>query len=114
MRTWDNRGGTGDQERSDKHVHNDTNGDNNMKDADVNWRNHRWYFDADYVERTAAPLLSSLIARYGFIFDDDFAYILHGKYKRYIVRFPHYNGTRWNPRIPAERPKDPFQQKLRA
>lgn len=23
-----------------------------------------------------------------------------------------FNGTRWNPRIPTEKPKDPFQTKL--
>lgn len=85
-----------------------------MIDRDANWRNHRWYFDADYCEQVEAPILADLIVKHGFLFDDTYAYILQGKAKQYIIRFPHYGGTRWNPRIETERPKrdDPSQTKL--
>jgi len=83
-----------------------------LKDVNVNWRNHRWSFDTDYVERESAPILSALIEQFGMTFDDTYAYIFHGKAKQYIFRFQHLNGTRWNYRIPTERPKDPFQRKL--
>ncbi|GAI74052.1 unnamed protein product [marine sediment metagenome] len=87
-----------------------------MEDQFVNWRNHRWYFDADYVEREVAPILANLIAKHGSMVDDTYAYIFQGKAKQYIIRFPHWGGTRWNPRVPTERPKktDPAQKKLEA
>ena len=83
-----------------------------MLDPKANWRNHKWYFDADYTETDSAPILAELIRRFGFVFDDVYKYILHGKAKQYIVRFPHLNGARDNPRVPTERRKDPFQRKL--
>jgi len=83
-----------------------------MLDRNVNWRNHRWSYDADYVEREATPILAQLIEKFGFMFDDTYHYIFHGKGKQYIVRFPHFSGTRSNYRIPTEKPRDPFQKKL--
>ena len=85
-----------------------------MKDRAVNWRNHRWSYDADYVEKESAPVLSALIQSHGSFFDDIYVYIFQGKAKQYIIRFPHYNTPRSNYRTPTEKhiPRDPSQKKL--
>jgi len=83
-----------------------------MIDKDATWRNHRWSLDAEYCDRSSAPILESLLEKYGICFDDTHGYKFQGKAKQYIIRWPHFGGIRWNYRIPTERPKDPFQQKL--
>lgn len=83
-----------------------------MIDKNANWRTHRWTFDAEYTERENAPILETLIKKYGKTFDDTYIYIFQGKTKQYILRFKHYDGARTNPRVPMEKPKDPFQKKL--
>lgn len=83
-----------------------------MIDRDANWRNHRWCFDSDFCERESAPILAALIQKHGSMVDDKYAYQFQGKAKQYIIRWPHYGGIRWNPRISTEKPKDPFQTKL--
>ena len=85
-----------------------------MRDLQVNWRNHRWSYDADYVEREDAPILSALILSHGSFFDETYVYIFQGKAKQYIIRFPHYNLPRSNYRTPMEKhkPKNPIQRKL--
>lgn len=78
-----------------------------MKDIYANWRNARWSYDADYVERENAPILSKLIESHRSMFDDIFIYIFQGKAKQYIYRFPHYNTPRSNYRIPSEKHRAP-------
>jgi hypothetical protein len=63
------------------------------------------------VETEAAPILANLIKEHGLFFDEVFGYCFHG-HGRYIIRWPHLNGQRWNYRMPTEKPKDPFQKKL--
>jgi len=82
-----------------------------MIDQDATWRNQKWYFDADYCERTTAPILAQLIEKNGFVFDDTYRYIFHGKLKQYIVRFPHYGGLRDDPRIDTEKLKQKENKK---
>jgi len=76
-----------------------------MIDQSPNWRNQKWYFDADYTERDSVPILTELIEKFGLMVDETYCYILHGKNKQYVVRFPHWGGTRWNPRTMTERPR---------
>jgi hypothetical protein len=83
-----------------------------MIDQNVNWRNHRWSYDAEYTERETAPLLSSIIEKCGSMFDERFIYIFQGKKKQFIIRFPHYNTPRTNYRIPTENPSRARARKL--
>jgi hypothetical protein len=68
-----------------------------MKDENAAWRTHRWTFDAEYCERTDAPILASLIQKYGKTFDDTYIYVFQGKQKQYILKYKHYGGARDNP-----------------
>lgn len=87
-----------------------------MRDPFANWRNLRWSYDADYCERSDAPILSALIKKYGSMFDKTYMYKFQGKAKQYIIRAPHYNTLRANYRIPMEKykaPMDPSQKRLK-
>ena len=83
-----------------------------MRDIDVNWRNLRWAFDAQYVETESCPIIKAELDKYGIFFDDVYVYKFKTKGHIYIVRFPHFNSPRNDYHIPTERPKDPFQTKL--
>jgi len=60
-----------------------------MMDKDVNWRHLRFSLDADYVEDLEAPILANLIRKHkGFFWCEPYCYIIEGKVKNYIKRFP--------------------------
>jgi len=81
------------------------------------WRNSRFelYVLACELEQLKDwdPKLYGLLQQYGKAFDDEWSYYL-GPKSRWVRKYPNwYSKDIRYPKDPTEKPKDPFQQKLK-